>query len=413
MKNAWRASALSNALTSYADDSYDYLKEWLYKEPVVVTQSSNAKLRDAGLVLNKFIKHFGTRFCSDHLYELMPVSDRVKHIVDVFNQKDTYDVGTFRTDFVFDTELDPKFIEITCQFSFNAFFQSAFYYQQSLIWARENNLEAALIDDYQDFSRFVVDKIGDAESIVVVRGRDRIQASRFFMPILRGAGYEVCEIEYQDVWSHRALIRRSFVVSEIMMDEIESLSDAEIELLADANVVNDYRSVFIAHDKRFLRLLTDKQLQADILEPEEAVLLNRYLIDTYQCDREPQVLTEALESKDEWILKHISLGRSREIYAGLEFSEEDWVECVRSADPSKFVLQKWVPQRLFSGSIDGVSHNDYLTGTLLYFDEAFFGLGLFRSSSHFVANKVDNRNVRYLCLEDGVSLSASDYVARF
>ena len=43
-------------------------------------------------------------------------------------------------------------------------------------------------------------------------------------------------------------------------------------------------------------------------------------------------------------------------------------------DYQQFILQEWVPQRRFKGTVSGVEFDDYLTGTLMYFDDAYFGL---------------------------------------
>jgi hypothetical protein len=72
------------------------------------------------------IKYVSENFEEKKFDQRMPVSDKVKEILSIFNKKGSYDLGTYRTDFVFDTALNPKFIEITCQFSLNAFFKHLF-----------------------------------------------------------------------------------------------------------------------------------------------------------------------------------------------------------------------------------------------------------------------------------------------
>lgn len=407
------SASLQSALLEYADDSFDYLSQWLYDQPLVASKQSVDDLRQAGICLSKFIRYFGKHFVDKNLYELMPVSDRVKTIMNMFNQRESYDLGTYRTDYVFDRNINAKFIEITCQFSLNGFFQAAFYAHQSSTFIAKQSLGKLTQDDYQDFAPFLMDRIGKASSIAVLKGRDKIQSSRFYVPIFRQAGFEVKEISYKDIWENRDFIKRSFVVSEIMMDEIETLSDAELALIAEADGVNDYRTIFVAHDKRFLPLLSNVELQKEILTPSESKLLNQYLIKTHRCDVAPQIIEQALKNKDEWILKHINLGRSREIYAGLEVSQNEWKSLLTTSDLSKFVLQEWVPQRTFTGTVNGKRHNDYLTGTLLYFDDAFFGLGFFRSSSHIVANKVDNRNIFPIVMSEDELAPNFDSVARF
>jgi len=403
----------ARSLDQNVDQHYDYLLEWLFEQPIATSLETVTELKKVGLVLNKFIKYFGQNFVEHALYERMPVSEKVKKIITIFNQKDCYDVGTYRTDFVFDKALKPKFIEITCQFSLNAFFQAAIYNRYSKEFSSRNGLDDYRVDDYEPFISFIVSKIGASRSVCVIKGRDKIQASRFFTPVLQNAGLDVKEISYKAVWENKSFLENSLVISEIMMDEIESLSDEEIELLANCNLVNDFRTIFIAHDKRFFALLNDPELQANILREDEIQLLNKYLIKTHRCDSSAFDVEAVIANKDAWVLKHISLGRSREIYAGLEFSQDDWEKQLNSIDRTNFVLQEWVPQRRFSGTVNGVKHNDYLTGTLLYFDTSYFGLGLFRSSSHIIANKVDNRNIFPLVVQQKEELDNIDTILSF
>jgi hypothetical protein len=384
---------LARAVEQYTDESYEYHLEWLFEKPIVTSSETIEGLKAAGLILNKMIKYVSSNFTEKQFDLRMPVSDKVKEILAIFNKKDSYELGTFRTDFVFDTEVKPKFIEITCQFSLNAFFQSAIFNRYSKDFSKKHGLDAYRVEEYDSFMDFMAEKIGYHNSVCVIKGRDEIQASRFFTPIFRDAGLEVKEISYKDIWENRDFIKKSLVINEFMMNEIETLSREELELLADAHLINDYRNIFIAHDKRFFTILQDRAVQKQILTDDEISLLNSFLIDTHQCDSDTYDKQEVIKNKDAWILKHVSLGRSREIFAGLELSQEEWKIKIESINPTDYILQKWVPQLKFNGNVRGVEHNDHLTGTLLYFDESYFGLGLFRASSHIIANKVDSRNI--------------------
>jgi hypothetical protein len=384
---------LARAVEQYTDESYEYHLEWLFEKPIVTSSETIDGLKAAGLVLNKMIKYVSSNFTEKQFDLRMPVSDKVKEILAIFNNKDSYELGTYRTDFVFDTDLNPKFIEITCQFSLNAFFQSALFNRYSKDFSKKHQLDAYRVEEYDPFIDFMAEKIGHRTSVCVIKGRDEIQASRFFTPIFRNAGLEVKEISYKDIWENRDFIKKSLVINEFMMNEIETLSHEELELLADSHLINDYRNIFIAHDKRFFTILQDRTVQKQILTAAEMSLLNRFLIDTHNCESDTYDKEDVLTNKDAWILKHVSLGRSREIFAGLELSLEEWKTKIDDINPTDYILQKWVPQLEFNGNVRGVEHNDYLTGTLLYFDESYFGLGLFRASSHIIANKVDSRSI--------------------
>ena len=113
---------LDSAVEQYVDDYYNYYLEWLFDKPIVTSSQRIEELRAVGLSIHKLIKYVAKNFVTHKFYERMPVSDRVIDIFNIFNQYPYDDIGTYRTDFVFDTQLAPKLIEITCQFSLNAFY---------------------------------------------------------------------------------------------------------------------------------------------------------------------------------------------------------------------------------------------------------------------------------------------------
>ncbi len=64
------------------------------------------------------------------------------------------------------------------------------------------------------------------------------------------------------------------------------------------------------------------------------------------------------------------------------------------------VPQEYVVQRTFSGTIGEKSYRDYAAGTLLCFEEGYYGTGMFRASSYPVTNVVDDRKIVPLVTSD-------------
>ena len=400
--------ALSGAFGRYVDAYKEYYSEWQYDQPLVSSVDITKRFRVAGIALGKIIKGIAAQFTAEDYKRYLPVSARSKEVIDIFNRFEFKSTGTFRTDFVFDTELNPQFIEITCQFPLNGYFQSAVFNEFSKDIAKKYGVASSRIQEYEPFIPFLAEKLGDHRSVCVIKGWDQIQTSRFYVPLLKDAGFDVREISYKDVWQHREFIASAHVISEIMISEIESMTDEEIELIAQRQPINDYRTIMIAHDKRFFALLCNREIISRFLTSSEIEVLSEFLIPTYSLDDRTLDFDQLIRNKDAWILKHINLGRSREIFAGAECSESEWRDLVNSVDASNFVIQAWVPQKTFQGTVNSVSHpKDFLTGTLLYFDEEYFGQGLYRASSHFVANKTDNRNISPMVLPD-LDLLADD-----
>lgn len=381
-----------------------YLKEWQYDEPVITNVETSNKLKRAGLALGKIIKGVSNDFDDLDFDRYFPISKRSREIIYQFRCKESHDLGAYRTDYVFNEYQNPKFIEITCQFSLNGFFQSSAFNQFSKEFAVKNGIEHLRVDEYMPFLELITNKLAGHDNISVIKGRDKIQSSKFYIDIFRNAGYSVTEVCSKDVWNKRQLIQNSFVFTEFMIDEIEALTDNEIKLLASVDMVNDFRTTIIAHDKRFFELLNNVKILERYLTAKEILDLSSFLIKTLKLvdvNFQDEVF---IKNKDNWILKHINLGRSREIYAGLEFSQNEWKSLLGSVKTEDFVVQEWVPQRRYCGSVQNKRYEDYLTGTLLYFDDQYFGLGLFRASSHFVCNKVDNRNIAPLVVNSDIDV---------
>ena len=384
---------VKQAFDRYVDEFHGYYAPWTFDKPITSSLETTNDLKAVGLALNKVIKHVGTNFLSQGYEQLMPVSERACRVFEIFNQRSSYDVGSFRTDFVFDQAKVPKLIEITCRFALNGYFEAAVFNQFSKEHALKLGVDAHRVEEYDAFQSFMADKIGASNRVCIVVRDGKPQSSRYYAPIFEASGIEVNEVHFQELASGAGLMKDALVISEIGLNEIELLSDSDLELLAASNLINDFRTVFTAHDKRFFELLNNKTIQRAALDTSERDLLQRYLIETRAFDEAGSDLDELLANKDRWVLKHARLGKSKDIYAGLEFEQAEWESLLGTLDLQQFILQEWVPQRRFKGTVSGVEFDDYLTGTLMYFDDAYFGLGLFRSSSHIITNKVDDRKM--------------------
>jgi len=74
--------------------------------------------------------------------------------------------------------------------------------------------------------------------------------------------------------------------------------------------------------------------------------------------------------------------------------EAEWRALFFQANASDLTLQPYIHQaRVHSNVGDEERSNDYAVGTLLFFDNEFFGPGFFRASSHPVTNQGDDRKI--------------------
>ena len=140
-----------------------------------------------------------------------------------------------------------------------------------------------------------------------------------------------------------------------------------------------------------------------MLTTEEIEFFNQFYIPTYCSSEARNEWLKAKGNKNEWIIKHRALGKSQKVYAGLVTSEAEWQSIFESDDFKDMTLQKWIPQKTIKGRIKQKEYEDFVTGTLLFFDDNYFGYGDFRTSSHPVTNKVDHRKAAGLILDEMVN----------
>ena len=138
----------------------------------------------------------------------------------------------------------------------------------------------------------------------------------------------------------------------------------------------------------------------EALAPAEIEEIRPFLIPTYAKALDPEIWRQARADKDRWILKPFNVGKSIDVFAGPLTDAAEWQALFDTGRADRMVLQEYVPQRRFRGTIGGQAYRDYAAGTLLFFEEGYFGPGLFRTSSYPVTNKVDDRKIAPLVTPD-------------
>lgn len=387
------------AIDKFIADKKAYYQNWVFDTPIVASNKHYKKLLKLHSILHKLILHFVNNF--DDYSQLMMLSNKAIEITKSL-QKIEYKVGTFRTDFVYDEKKQPKLIEITCRFALNTLFVSSIFDAISKDYHQQKYTGLSVINPYDKLFPYIA-KLSKTGIIYVLKGNDKKNESHFFKGIFEDAGRKVVLLHYKDIKTNLgAITEDDWIVSELTINEIESLEIDIIQKLSQFNLINDFRTALLIHDKQFFSVLVDPKFQEDCLSQEEITFFKEFLIPTYNFNQRKDFWEQAKEDKNNWILKHKALGKSKSIYAGIVTNQEEW-DAIFKTDLNNFVLQKWVPQLTTKGTIQNKEYNDYVTGTLLFFDEYFFGLGLYRTSSYPVTNIGDDRKATALILaEDAV-----------
>ena len=393
-----RSEALYQAFLRLAPATRDYLRKWTYDVPLAICPETHGRMRRIQQLYVKCIRHLAEHYLDRYL-DLMPVPDRVAEILGLCRRR-PYRPGAYRTDFVVGLDNRIRLIETTCRFALNGFFRAGTFAQLAQEYVHAHPGLRSL-DPHAPFFDAIMDYFGPFERVCVLLGWNTAKnESKFFIPVFENAGFPVEQIPAADVPSSTHLFENAAVIGELSHEELCALPAETVEAIAGSNLLNDLRTVFLIHDKRFFALLHRDEFMQNALTPEEREEFRPYLIPTYTRHLNPEIWPEARNHKDRWIIKPHNNGMSIDVFAGPITSAADWEALFASGRADSMVLQEYVPQRKFRGTIAGTPRHDFAAGTLLFFEDAFYGIPVFRASSHPVTNQGDDRKIAPLVTPD-------------
>ena len=390
-------SALFNGFKKSANAAADYFQPWTYDVPLAIRQETNDRLVRVQRLFHRCVRHLAERY--DRYLDLMPLPPRVADILSAARTK-PYRAGTCRTDFIVDQSNHVRLIETTCRFAMNGYFTSGFFIHNLADRFLARHPEIRKIDAYTPFFDRFIAHFRPFDHVCLLKGADNRNDTRFVIPVFEKAGIPVQILPAAEIPARTRDFIGAAVLGELSHDEICALPDETIEAIVAADSMNDLRTVFLIHDKRFYALLSRPAFLNEVLSPVEIDEFRPFLVPTYAKNFSPEIWPLARNDKNRWILKPFNVGKSIDVFAGPLTDAAEWHALFDSGRADRMVLQEYVPQRTFSGSIGNQSFNDFAAGTLLFFDEDYFGPGLFRASSYPVTNKVDDRKIAPLVTPD-------------
>ncbi len=383
---------IANGYQQAAPAFIEKFRPYCHDAPCVLSVERYRSLKALGRLLQKAITVMLRKH--DQYADLMPMSERDRQVMQLC-EPFPFRLGTFRTDFVIDETGAIKIIEMTTRQPLNGYFISGFSRALGLERAKALKLDG-LVDDYPRFLDYLGKHFGNVRHVCVIRGYERMGDYKIYPDIFRAAGIDCHIILPEEVSAKLDLLKDAAVVEELNHAEIRKFADREIEAITAAGVLNDFRNLFIAHDKRFFGVLTSPRFQNQELTPSERDLLSGYLVPTYLPGHDLHHWQDAYENQNAWILKHRLFGKGEQIYAGELTEQTVWKGLFDSGEIRNMVLQPFLRQRRFKGRIGQEERNDFVAGTLLYFNDEFFGPGIYRASSSPVTNKGDDRKITQL-----------------
>ena len=386
-------------------DKTDYYHRWYHDRPMLITSERRDELRRMQALLYKCIVYMAEHY-REWVPQYMPLDDKVMEVLD---RQSLYPfrAGAYRPDYLISDDGRLLLVEITSRF----FGHGIWANYPSVVKAEQFMAEhpgTSWENRYDELLTYMHDAIPANSPVYVLKSGDRGSESTFYTKFYEYYGhevtiYEAAEVEaHIDQWSHDAVVFSALNQHDLLSFKMETL-----QAMIDARMLNDFRTIFLAHDKRFLSLIFVDEFTKQCLTQEETDFLRQHTIPTYiYNNRYKDVWEDALAHKDKYILKPYDLGKSVGLYAGVMTDEETWRNSVMQAieAPSGAVggaiLQPFIHQRTYPCEWEGKHYDEYVCGMMLCMDDRYFDSGMFRTSSAPVTNKVDDRKMFVIHCDD-------------
>ena len=379
-------------------DKTDYYHRWYHAKPMLITSERRDELRRMQALLYKCIAYMAEHY-REWVPEYMPLDEKVMEILDR-QRRYPFRAGAYRPDYLISDDGRLLLVEITSRFFGHG------------IWANYPSVVKAeqLMADFPDISwenrydellTYMRDAIPANSPVYVLKSGDRGSESSFYTKFYEYYGHEVTIYEANEVeanidkWSHDAV-----VFSALNQQDMLSFKMDTLQAMIDARMLNDFRTIFLAHDKRFLHLIFVDDFTSQCLTEEETAFLREHTIPTYMFNSHPEVWKDALTHKDLYILKPFNLGKSVDLYAGVMTDEVTWKQNILASEKGGFILQPFIKQRTYPCEWEGKLYDEYVCGMMLCMDDRYFDSGMFRTSSAPVTNKVDDRKMCVIHSDD-------------
>lgn len=393
------------AFLRIASSQQEYLNQWYLETPAIITSNRYNRLHYIQQLLYRAIHHFVAHY--DEYEHIFPISDNIRRVVDICAPF-PYRVGTYRPDLLIDKNRQLKICEIGARFPLNGYFLSGI---AEYIGQRSYRYNSYLNQpEYERFLHYLMEYWNGLDKLYVLKGSDRPCDIKYYIPFFEELGVEVEALSPESL--HHSSLRKlagCFTLNEFNQMEMDALGDDVLRAIAASNTLNDMRTIFLIHDKRFLAVLSDTGFLSQFLDKDEISCLQPYLIPTYTSLQAPELWEDARQNKEKWVLKHALLGKSEQVYTGRTCTPEEWEQLFTLPVQSAMVLQSFIQQQQVYSSIKGVQYHDYVVGTMLCFDNNFFGPGLFRTSSFEITNRVDDRKMAP-CFTDDYSGYTTNFI---
>jgi len=393
VKSRYTIESLEDAFQSFISLMEDKYRPWTYESPFFIDRTRVEFLQKSQNIMLRLMQYIAENYAS--LEDFMPHDASVKSFLKEL-QEIPFQKGTFRTDFVINEQNEIRLIEVTCRYPLNSYFRSVAANTMNGAQQYETLYGLKAISYTKPLLEKFFAWMGDAKRVIIIQGEDcRDNESMYLPSIIPEAGIELDVCTYEEWLRHGAgWVNDAAIIAELTFEEWIGMPMQLVRSMMKRPLLNDPRIVFIVHDKSFFGLVNFKEITDKVLNPEETAFIQEAFAETYMADYHPEMLENALQKPKDWMLKPRRLGRSVDIIAGSLSTPEEWQAALTAAqEKGNMILQKWHLSKKIRGTVRGIDYEDYFVGTLLYWGDEFFGLGMSRASSYPISNVKDNRMV--------------------
>ncbi|MDO5702190.1 MAG: hypothetical protein Q4G47_02410 [Lachnospiraceae bacterium] len=375
----------TEVFTKLHAEYFPYYRSWCHDIPVIITEQRDAELRRVQQLLYRSCAFYAEHY-EDYL-DLISFDDKILRILE-YVKDIPFRAGTFRPDYIIAEDGRVLLCEITSRFFGNGYFMSYFMEAAGEGFAKEYGVTDRR-SYFEEFFSYMADLRAGHSRMSVLKSADKSDSIKLYVPFYRRLGLDVEVIEAGEVESGLYDLEGSLIISALNQYDLLSYKTDTLRMLADMGMHNDFRTVFLLHDKRFFSLFMRDSFTGRFLTEEETVFLRSHLIPTYLAGGSEEIWEDARIHRDDYILKHHCLGKSEKVYAGCLTGSDEWRSLFEDGSISSMVLQPFIRQRVFESSWNGTSLREYVSPSILCVDDRYFGTGLFRTSSCPVINQGD------------------------
>ena len=381
-------------------DLYNYYHRWYHGRPVAITTARREELRRLHRVLYRCAEHFVHNY-RRWVPGVLSLGERELQILE-WQEAVPFRAGTWRPDYLIDTDNNLRLCEITSRFFGHGIFMGWFA-EKAAEQFLQGFPEEPYLTRYPSLLAYMQGLAAGKKKVYSLKSADPTTEIRLYRRFYKEMGLEFEAIEAPHVEARRKDWSQpgNLVVSALNQKDLLSFSDDTIHALIDAGMVSDLRNVFLLHDKRFMALWFREDFTGACLSPEDTAFLRAHAIPTFL-----ELPADIDKNKDGYILKPWRLGKSEGLCPGPLLSEDEWLRRLEKADG--MVVQPFLSQRRFPTVWEGQAFEDYACGMMLCVDHLFFDSGMFRFSSLPVTNVGDDRKGFCINTDNPDILSVSD-----